>query len=111
MIEKTILRFLNERMSVSVVGEIPSPPEREYVLVVKVGETEKDFLYTSKISILATGRSMLRAAGISETVKTEMPDLIELDEVTKVKLVDEGNVTDPLSKRHRYQTVYEVTHY
>lgn len=111
MIEKTIMDFLHGRMNVPVRAEVPSPPDSEYVIVVRTGGSEKDFLHTSQIAIISNGRTMLRAAGLHESVKSHMDGLTTLDEVTKVKLLDEGNVTDAMVKRHRYQGIYEITHY
>ena len=111
MIEKTILDFLNERMREPVLAEIPANPAAEYVLVVKAGGTTRDFLSTSQIVIVSTGKTLQRAAKSHESVKSIMSSLTELDDVTKVKLLEEGNTTDPLAKRHRYQGVYEITHY
>ena len=111
MIEKTIMDFLHERESVQVLAEIPSPPPGEYILVVKTGGTSRDFLNTSQIVIATMGKTLHRAAELSEAVKRDMPDLVSLDVVTKVKRLEEGNVTDSLAKRHRYQLIYEITHY
>lgn len=54
---------------------------------------------------------MYHAAVLNEEVKAVMEQAIELDEIVSVQLNSDYNYTDTTTNRHRYQAVFDITHY
>ncbi|OOV85805.1 hypothetical protein BTA35_0216720, partial [Oceanospirillum linum] len=55
--------------------------------------------------------SMYEAAVLNEAVKETVEGMIELDEISKIKLNSDYNYTDTTTKEYRYQAVFDMNHY
>ena len=115
MIETTIKNFLESKLSVPVLMEIPKNPVSHFVLIEKTGGAQVNHIDSSIITIQSYASSMEMAAELNDVVKFWMLDgmvgLITVDEVAKVSLNSDYNYTDTTSKRYRYQAVFEIVHY
>ena len=54
---------------------------------------------------------MYEAAVLNEAVKETVEGMIELDEISKIKLNSDYNYTDTTTKEYRYQAVFDMNHY
>lgn len=116
MIEISIRKFLESKMSVPVLMEVnPNSRVSQFVILERTGGAQVNHISTAIITIQSYAGTMQEAAELNEEVKRWMLDgidgLITLDEVSSVNLNSDYNFTDTTSKRYRYQAVYEVTHY
>lgn len=113
MIEKIILDYLDEALTVPVWMEIPKGETipAEYVLLEKTGSNRQDHISYATIAIQSYADSMYDAATLNEAVKTAMDAIITLDSIGKSKLNSDYNFTDTETKKYRYQAVYDITHY
>lgn len=111
MIEKVILDYLTEKLSVPVYMEVPENMPETFVVVEKTGSGEENYIYTAMIAIQSYAETMAKAAALNESVKEAMDDMIALKEVTSSKLNSDYNYTDTAQKNYRYQAVYDVVHY
>lgn len=54
---------------------------------------------------------MYEAAVLNEELKEVIESMIELDEISKIKLNSDYNFTDTTTKEYRYQAVFDINHY
>ncbi len=113
MIEKTVLDFLDEELSVPVWMEIPEGetlPDK-FVLLEKTGSRSGDHIRSATLAVQSYADSMENAAKLNEDVKEAMDRLTELNRITRSELNSDYNFTDREKKQYRYQAVYVITHY
>ncbi len=111
MIEKTILDYLSENLSVPVSLEVPADPPDSFVVLEKTGSGRENHISTAMIAAQSYAPTLYQAAQLNEEVKAAMDCLIELDEICRSELNSDYNFADTESKRYRYQAVYDITHY
>lgn len=111
MIERTILDYLASALSVPVRMQMPSAPPDRFVLLEKTGSSRENYISQATVAVQSYGPSLLEAAQLNEGVKAAMDGLTALDEIGAVRLNSDYNFTDTVTKRYRYQAVYEITHY
>lgn len=110
MIEKTVLDYLNNKLSVPVYPEIPASPPDEFVIIEKTGSSRENRIDTATMAFQSYGASMLAAARLNETVKAAVEGMIELDSISAVYLNSDYNFTDQSTKHYRYQALYVITY-
>lgn len=111
MIEKTILDYLTARLDCPVYAELPSPLPERFVLIEKTGSGREDYISSAMFALQSYGTSLYDSAGLNERVKAAMDALILLDDICAVRLNSDYPFDDTLNHRHRYQAVYDITHY
>ena len=115
MIETLVKEFLESKLSVPVLTEVPKNPASSYVIIEKTGGTQQEYINSAILTIQSYGPSLYDAAMLNDGVKAWMLDgmegLITLDDITKVNLNSDYNYTDTSMKRYRYQALYEIIHY
>lgn len=111
MIEKTILDYLDEHLSVPVYMEEPINKPASYVLIERTGSSESNLVETTTLALQSYGASLYDAAVLNMAVKARIKQAIELPTVSAVYINSDYNFTDTETKRYRYQCVAVVTHY
>jgi hypothetical protein len=111
MIEKTILDYLNEHLTVPVYMEEPVEKPPSYVLIERTGSSETDMIETTTLALQSYGASLYDAAALNMVVKAQIKQAVELPSVSAVQINSDYNFTDTETKRYRYQCVAVVTHY
>lgn len=115
MIEIIVKNFLESKLSVPVLMEIPKSQASQFVIIEKTGSTHENHIDSAILTIQSYAESMQEAAELNEQVKNWMLDgmegLVTLDEVANVNLNSDYNFTDTSSKRYRYQAVFDIVHY
>ena len=111
MIEKTILDYLGEHLSVPVYMEEPINKPASYVLIERTGSSESDLIESTTLALQSYGASLYDAAVLNMAVKTRIKQAVELPSVSAVYINSDYNFTDTETKRYRYQCVAVVTHF
>ena len=111
MIEKTILDYLDEHLSVPVYMEEPINKPASYVLIERTGSSESDLIETTMLALQSYGASLYDAAVLNMAVKARIKQAVELPSVSAVYINSDYNFTDTETKRYRYQCVAVVTHF
>ena len=111
MIERIILNFLNEHLSVPAYAEKPDKEPSKYVLIEKTGGGESDYIESAMIAVQSYAGSLFSAAELNEEVKSTMRNIVNLDEIVSAKLVRDYNFTDTTKKKYRYQAIFSVVYY
>lgn len=111
MIEKTILDYLNQGLSVSAYMERPVDPPEKYVLVEKTGSGKRNHICDATLAIQSYAPTLYEAAVLNESVKTRMESAVSLDNICRVSLNSDYNFTDTAMMAYRYQAVFDITHY
>lgn len=111
MIEKIILDYLDQELSVPVYMERPDNPPEQYVLIEKTGSGKRNHICDATLAIQSYAPSMYEAAVLNENVKTAMESAATLEEICRVSLNSDYNFTDTAMKQYRYQAVFDITHY
>lgn len=112
MIEKIILDYLNNELTVPVYMEVPRQPSGDFVVMEKTGSSKNDHIYTAMITFKSYSDSMFGAATLNETVKAVMDVAADnLAEVSRSQLNSDYNYTNTTTKSYRYQAVYDIWHY
>lgn len=111
MIEKTILDYLGEHLSVPVYMEEPIDKPASYVLIERTGSSESDLIESTTLALQSYGASLYDAAVLNMAVKARIKQAVELPSVSAVYINSDYNFTDTETKRYRYQCVAVVTHF
>ena len=111
MIEKTILDYLNEHLTVPAYMEEPINKPASYVLIERTGSSESDLIETTTLALQSYGASLYDAAALNMAVKARIKQAVELPSVSAVYINSDYNFTDTETKRYRYQCVAVVTHF
>jgi len=111
-IEAVIINYLMTSLGTGhVYAEVPNDPPEEYFVVDKTGSSTDNWLCTSTIAIQSYGPSKLHAANLNEELKLAMEGIETLDEIAGCDLISDYNFSNIAKKQHRYQAVFDITHY
>lgn len=111
MIEKIILNYLKSALDCSVYMEEPEEKSTRYVVIQKTGSSRVNYIFSATVAVQSYGKTLLEAAELNEAVKNAMFNISQVAEVASCRLNSDYNFTDPATKRYRYQSVFELTHY
>ena len=111
MIEKTVLKFLNERMTVPAYMEEPEEQPESYLIIEKTAGGKNNGLQTATMAIQSYAPTMEKAAELNEELKAIMEDIANQNPVSRAKLNSDYNFTDTATRRYRYQAVYDFIYY
>ena len=111
MIEKVVLKFLNENMSVPAYMEEPEEQPERYLLIEKTSGGKRDGLQTATLAIQSYAPTLDQAAELNEEVKNVMEEIENQNPVSRAALNTDYNYTDTATKRYRYQAVYDFIYY
>ena len=111
MIEKTILDYLGEHLTVPVYMEEPINKPASYVLIERTGSSESDLIESTTLALQSYGASLYDAAALNMAVKARIKQAVELPSVSAVYINSDYDFTDTETKRYRYQCVAVVTHF
>lgn len=111
MIEIIIKDYLEKNLGYPVCFEKPPDAQIEYVLIEKIGSAENNHLLSAVFVFQSYAASLYGAALLNEKVKVAVYSLLELPEISKVKLNSDYNFTDTSTKQYRYQAVFDINHY
>ena len=112
MIEEIVRDFLNRIVSYPVYTEIPKSSPSHFYIVEKTGGSESNHISSSTITIQSYADTLFKAAEMNADLKEVMLNqLIELNDISSVKLNSDYNYTDTTTKRYRYQAVFDIVHY
>lgn len=118
MIEKIVLDYLTEHMTVPVFMELPEVPSEDYstmperfIVLEKVGGGLNDHINSGSIAVQSYSlNSLYEAASLDEDMRSVMQGIIESDSISGIRLASNYNHTDTRTKRYRYQSVFEIYH-
>lgn len=110
MIEKIVLDYLSDVMSVEVYTE-KRGQQGKYIIIEKVGGGKTDHIKRASLAIQSYADSMYEAAELNDKVKDAMDGIIALPSISSCKLDTDYNFTDTTSKKYRYQAVFDLVHY
>lgn len=111
MIELIIKKYLDESFDKPSYLEFPENAPDFFVLIEKTSSGNEDKLVNSTIAFQSYAPSMYESAKLNEEIKKVILEMVQLDEISKVKLNSDYNYTDVTRKRHRYQAVFDIYHY
>jgi len=111
MIEALILTYLNAQLTEPVFLEKPAITPNRYILFEKTGSGRSNGLLSSSFAFQSYAESLYEAAVLNGKAKDAVDSLITLDEIGSVKLNSDYNFTDTVTKKYRYQAVYDIKHY
>lgn len=111
MVEKKVLDWLTTQLSVPVCMERPLDVPESYVLLEKTGSSMENWIYSVTIAVQSYALTLLGAAELNELVKDAMLSMIELGDVSSVRLNADYNYTDTATKSYRYQAVFDIVAY
>lgn len=111
MIEKTILDFLNNNLSVPAFMEEQKVKVDKFVLIEKIGGSEENFIKRANVTIQSIAPTLYESASLNEELKEVIKGIVSLDEISKVSLNSDYNYTDTSQKRYRYQAVFDLFYY
>lgn len=112
MIEITVFNYLKKTMpDMMVTMEIRQNMPDSFVFIEKVGSSKNELLPSSRFAIQSYAPSLVEAIMLNERVKEVMEGLVAEPEITAVRLNSDYNYTDTVTKKPRYQAIFEVTHY
>ena len=111
-IEAVIIGYLQTALETeNVYAEMPEKTPAYFFVVDKTGSSTEDELCTSTVAIQSYAASKAEAAELNEDLKEAMNDITELDGISACYLNTDYNLTNKAKKQHRYQAVFDITHY
>lgn len=110
MIEKILLDYLNDVLSVPVYTEVPEKDIRRFVVLEKTGSSKTNQIPTATMAAQSYGPTLYDAAELNEEVKAAIESAIVLPEISAVRLNSDYNFTNTQTKKYRYQALYVITY-
>lgn len=115
MIELIVLDYLkNIFTDIPVVME--STTDDEYILIEKTSGGIDTFIETATFAIQSYSDSLYNAASLNERVKAALLGdgssdygIVAIDGVCKCTLNSDYNYSDTITKKYRYQAVFDIT--
>lgn len=111
MIELVILNYLTDYLSVPAFLEHQKNEPKRFVIFEKTSSAKSNHLPSATFAFQSYAESMYEAAKLNEEVKIVVESMIELDEISGIRLNSDYNFTDTETKRYRYQAVFDINHY
>ena len=111
MIETTILNHLKDTLPAPVFMEIPSPIPPRFFLLEKTGGSRENQICYATFALQSYGVSLADAAHMNLLGINAMLGSVVHDSVSDCTLNSDYNFPDTTRKRHRYQAVFNLTHY
>lgn len=111
-IEKEVIAYLKGALDTEhVYAEVSDSTAEEFFVVDKTGSSTEENLCTSTLAIQSYGDRKVRASELNEILKDAMEGITDRDGITGCHLVTDYNYSNITKKQHRYQAVFEITHY
>lgn len=111
MIEKTLLDYLENRLSVPVYMETPEKPPLTYVVLQKTGSRRENRVDSATFAVQSIAPTLYGAAQLNDTVKAELDAMEDrIAGIFRVEFNGDYNFTNTATKERRYQTVYNITY-
>lgn len=111
MIELVIKNYLDGHLSVPSFFEHQEGIDGQYVLIEKLSGGKSNQLKSSVFAFQSYADSLFESAQLNEKVKEVVESMIEVPEISGIKLNSDYNFTDTQTKQYRYQAVYDINHY
>ena len=115
MIELIVKDFLESKLAVPVLMEVPKNTVSQFVIIERTGGAQVNHISSAVLTIQSYAGTMQQAAELNDEVKRWMLDglegLITRNDVSSVKLNGDYDYTDTSEKRYRYQAIFDIVHY
>lgn len=110
MIEKTVLDYLSDKLTVPVYMEVPEDVPASYVIIEKTGGGMENQIWTATLAIKSYAASLFNAATLNDAVIDAMLGITDDTNVSKCGLNSDYNFTDTRTKEYRYQAVFDLVY-
>lgn len=116
-IEETAITYLNGVLSVPVYGQEPENPNpgntgrASFCVLQKTGSGVEKRIRNATLAIQSYAPTLYEAAELDEEVIGAMDAMVELSNVTAVRLNSDYEYTKESTKQPRYQAVFDVYYY
>ncbi len=111
MIEILIYNYLKQNLSVPAYIQKPKDVPDNFVFFEKTGSMNYNHITTTTIAFQSYGKSRAEAAMLNEELKEVVNNMVELKEISAVRLNSDYEFTDLDTKHYRYQAVFDITTY
>lgn len=120
MIEKIVLDYMKDNLSVPVLMEQPQVPSddfstvpEQYIVIEKVAGDITDHIRSATFAIQSYSTiSLYNAAALDELAQGVMDEMAaHVSEVSECSMTADTNFTDTSTKRYRYQCLYNIFYY
>ena len=110
MIEKTVLDYLNSKLSVQAYMERPEKAVLPYVLLEVTSGSSYEHICNATFAIQSYSTSLYTAAKLNKQVVDAMADIDDLTNVSKCSLNTFYNYTNTTTKEYRYQALFDLVY-
>ena len=110
MIEKTVLDYLNDELTVTAYMEKPENVPSTYVLIEKAGGGMENQIWRATLAVQSIGSTLYNAASLNDTVIEKMLDIVNHCDISACSLNSNYNFTDTRTKEYRYQAVFNLVY-
>lgn len=110
MIEKTVLDYLNSKLSVKAYMERPENAVLPFVLLEVTSGSSYEHICNATFAIQSYSTSLYTAAKLNRQVVDAMADIDDLTNVSKCSLNTFYNYTNTTTKEYRYQAVFDLVY-
>lgn len=112
MIEKAILDYLNEKLSVSAYMEVPEVEDDLcFVVIEKTGSGYDNHIYSATVAVQSYAPTLVEAASLNATVIEKMEEIPNhVINIGRCELNSDYNFSSTGQKRRRYQAVFDLSY-
>lgn len=111
LIEITVKNHLEGKLDCPVYMEYPENAPEYLVVLDRTDSSRENHIDTAMFLVQSYGPTKLAAAMLNAKAKEAMDSLITLPRIAACDLNSDYPFPDNTRKRHRYQAVYDITHY
>ena len=111
LIEIIVKNHAEGRLDCPVYMEYPEDAPEYFVILDRTDSRRENHIDSATFVVQSYGPSKLAAAMLNAKAKEAMDSLIELNRIAACNFSGDYPFPDTKRKRHRYQAVYQITHY
>ena len=108
MIETTVRDYLSRMLTEPIYLEVPEQAPKSFVTLEKTGSGVADLICRATLAVQSYAPTLYAAAQLNERVKAALVHMPATENIASAKLNSDYNFTDTVSKRYRYQAVFDL---
>lgn len=107
MIETIVRDYLSHALAEPIYLEVPEQAPESFVTLEKTGSGAVDLVCRATLAVQSYAPTLYEAAQLNERVKAALAHMPDTENIASAKLNSDYNFTDTVSKRYRYQAVFD----
>lgn len=108
MIERTVIKYLNNALNIPTFAENPIKNPSEYVVIKNIGSGRSNQIDAVTLSIMSYAPTLDKALELNSKVKNAMYDIVSLENISSCRLGGGSQSIDTQTKTYAYESIFNI---